>query len=107
MLGSPVSISAAGQDGHYPQAAIDAAGNARLVWVRFDGTDDRIQTRSLSPAGVRGTVTTLSDPGGSETFPQLSTDAPATRSSPGNASMALRTAPSSVPCPQRVSSARG
>jgi hypothetical protein len=74
VLGAPVSISAAGQDGHYPRAAIDAAGDARLVWVRFDGTDDRIQTRSLSAAGVRGAVTTLSDPGGSATFPQLSID---------------------------------
>jgi hypothetical protein len=74
VLGGPVSISAAGQDGHYSEVATDAAGNARLVWMRFDGVDDRVQTRSLSAAGVRGAVTTLSDPGGSANFPQLSID---------------------------------
>ena len=73
-LGGPLAISAAGQDGHYAQAAIDAAGDARLVWERFDGVVDRIQTRSLSPAGVRGNVTTLSDAVGSANSPQLSID---------------------------------
>ena len=74
VLGGLVPISAAGQDGHYSQVAIDAAGDAQLVWERFDGTDNRIQTRSLSAAGARGPVTTISDAGQDANFPQLSID---------------------------------
>jgi hypothetical protein len=74
VLGGLRSISAAGQDGHYSQAAIDANGDARLVWERFDGADNRIQTRSLSASGVRGSVTTISDAGQDANFPQLSID---------------------------------
>ena len=74
VVGGLVPISAAGQDGHYSQVAINANSDAQLVWERFDGADNRIQTRSLSAAGVRGPVTTISDAGQDANFPQLSID---------------------------------
>ena len=74
VLGGLLPISAAGQDGHYSQVAIDAVGDAQVVWERFDGTNNRIQTRSLSAAGVRGSVTTISDAGQDANFPEVSID---------------------------------
>jgi hypothetical protein len=43
----PVVVSAAGQDAYDPQVSIDAAGLAVIVWNRYDGSKDRIQSSTI------------------------------------------------------------
>jgi hypothetical protein len=43
-----------------PQVAVDPNGTAVYAWQHFDGTHERIQTRTLSLSGTRGTTLTLS-----------------------------------------------
>lgn len=63
VLGAVQSISDAGQNALAPDVAVDAAGNAVMTWHRFDGSNDRIQARTLSATGILGSVRTLSDAG--------------------------------------------
>ena len=37
------TLSDAGQSASFPQVAVGAAGDAASVWLRSDGTNDRIQ----------------------------------------------------------------
>jgi hypothetical protein len=62
-LGGVQSISDAGQHAYDPQVALDVNGNAVITWQRNDGVNNRVQTRTLSAAGVLGNVRTLSDAG--------------------------------------------
>jgi hypothetical protein len=73
-LSSTLTLSAAGQDAEYPQVAVDANGNAVFAWERFDGMNERIQARTLSAAGTRGSTQTLSAAGGDALFPQVEVD---------------------------------
>jgi hypothetical protein len=41
------TLSTAGQDADEPQVAMDPAGNALVVWHRFDGSFDRVQARFM------------------------------------------------------------
>jgi microcompartment protein CcmK/EutM len=75
VLGSVQDLSAGGQNAESPQVAIDAGGNALAVWQRFDGTNDRVQARTRSAAGVLGAVQTLSDAGQNAFSPQVAIDA--------------------------------
>jgi hypothetical protein len=74
-FGAPIAISKAGEDAFAPRAALDADGDAVIAWQRFDGTNDRIQARTLSAAGVLGTIETLSKSGQDAFDPQVSVDA--------------------------------
>jgi hypothetical protein len=69
------TLSAGGQDAFYAQAAVDVAGDATFTWYRFDGTDARVQARSVSAAGVLSGVRTLSAAGQSAQFPEVGVDA--------------------------------
>jgi len=60
VLGSTRTVSHAGQHALNAQVAVDAAGDAVLVWMRSDGVNERIQSAALSSAGVLGTVQTVS-----------------------------------------------
>src|SRR6266566_896574 len=72
---SPVqTISTQGQSQSLPHVAVDANGDAWFVWQHFDGTIERIQTRSRSAAGVWTGTATVSPPGGSAEFPQVAVD---------------------------------
>jgi hypothetical protein len=72
---SPIqTLSAAGQDAHEPQVAVDGAGNAIFTWRRFDGTNSRIQARRRSAAGALGPVQTLSAAGQNASQPQVGVD---------------------------------
>jgi DNA-binding beta-propeller fold protein YncE len=73
-LGSTLTLSAAGQSAESPQVAVDANGDSVFVWQRFDGTNERIQARTLSAAGIRGSTRTLSAAGGDALFPQVEVD---------------------------------
>jgi hypothetical protein len=59
-LGKIQILSAPGQNADLPGIAMDAAGNALVVWKRYDGARDRIQARARSAAGDFGPVVTLS-----------------------------------------------
>jgi hypothetical protein len=54
--------------------ALDQNGNAVVVWQLIDGAHERIQVRTLSAAGVRGSTQTLSASGGEAVNPQLAVD---------------------------------
>jgi hypothetical protein len=58
-----------------PQVAIDADGDALIVWLGSDGTHDRVRARARSKAGVVGPVETLSEAGGDAGQPQVAMDA--------------------------------
>jgi hypothetical protein len=70
-----VDLSAPGYQADRPQVAVDAQGDAVFVWNRFDGANDRIQTRALSATGVLSPVQTLSPAGQDATEPQVAVDA--------------------------------
>ena len=42
-FGAPQDLSAAGQDAHVPEAAVDGQGNAIAVWSRSNGTNYIVQ----------------------------------------------------------------
>ncbi len=58
-----------------PQVAVDADGDAVFIWERDDGTDNRVQARARSAAGVLSPVQTLSAAGADGTSPQVAVDA--------------------------------
>ncbi|MDQ3990774.1 MAG: hypothetical protein M3245_00485 [Actinomycetota bacterium] len=61
---SPVeTLSAAGQNAHVPQVAVDQDGDAVIAWHGFDGTNSRIQARRRSKAGALSAVKKLSAAG--------------------------------------------
>ncbi len=72
---APVTLSAGGEDSSGAQVAVDADGDAVFTWVRSDGTNDRIQARARSAAGVLSPVQTLSGPGRDASDPQVAVDA--------------------------------
>jgi hypothetical protein len=74
VLGTVQTLSPAGQDAQLPLVAVDATGDALVVWSRPDGTGPcsgdgcvRIQARTRSAGGVLGPVLTLS-PAGQNAF---------------------------------------
>jgi hypothetical protein len=71
---APSDGSASGQDSTDGQVAMNAAGDAVLAWGRSDGTNTRIQARTLSSAGVLGAVSTLSPAGQNASLPRVALD---------------------------------
>jgi hypothetical protein len=74
-FGSARRISPAGQDADRPRVGIDAAGNAVLMWRRFDGTNLRMQARTRSASGALGAVQTLSPAGENSWWPIIAVNA--------------------------------
>ena len=72
---APVELSATGQNAFSPQVAVNADGDAVFTWRRSDGTNDRIQARARSAAGVLSDVQTLSAQGQNAFSPQVAIDA--------------------------------
>ncbi|MDQ3991791.1 MAG: hypothetical protein M3245_05725 [Actinomycetota bacterium] len=70
----PETLSPAGQNAADPQVAVDADGDAVIVWQRFDGTNWRIQARRRSKTGALSAVQTLSAAGQSANDPQVAVD---------------------------------
>lgn len=71
---APVDLSAGGQSADGEQVAVDPHGNALVVWRRSDGTNDRIEARTRSAAGVLGAVRLLSRAGSDAAQPQVAMD---------------------------------
>jgi hypothetical protein len=67
-------LSAAGQHAVNPRVALDEDGDALIVWVRSDGTNDRIESRTRSKTGALGPIQTLSAAGGDAQEPRVAAD---------------------------------
>jgi hypothetical protein len=70
-LSSVQLLSLAGQNASAPQVAVDSSGNAVFTWKRFDGTNDRTETRTRSSTGTLTPVQPLSAPGQNASQPQV------------------------------------
>ncbi|HEX3265253.1 MAG TPA: hypothetical protein VHR16_06250 [Candidatus Limnocylindrales bacterium] len=68
---SAQTLSDAGQTAMLPQVGIDGNGRAVVVWVRSDGSTNRVQLRTRSATGTLGTVQTLSVAGWDASFPKI------------------------------------
>jgi hypothetical protein len=68
------TLSDAGGDAGDPQVGLDSAGNAVVVWERFDGTNQRVQARVRSAGGGLSAVQTLSAAGHDAVLPQVGVD---------------------------------
>jgi hypothetical protein len=74
-LSAVQNLSPAGQDASDPHVGVDASGDAVVVWQRFDGMVQRVQTRARSAAGTLSPVQNLSGaPGGSAVDARLGVD---------------------------------
>ena len=74
VLGPVQTLSAAGRDAFQPQVAIDADGDAVVIWRLFDGASQVIQSRARSAAGVLSPINTLTDTGRNAFNPQVAID---------------------------------
>ena len=72
-FGTPVDISAAGQDAYFPKIATAPDGTATAVWYRNDGSNDIIQAATRPPGGSFGATVDLSANGQSASQPQITT----------------------------------
>ena len=62
-LSATQNLSDPGKNAFEPRVAVDANGNAVFLWQRFDGIDNRVQSRARSAAGVLSAVQTLGSTG--------------------------------------------
>jgi hypothetical protein len=74
-LGAIQDLSAAGRDAAAAQVATDADGDSIAVWPRWDGSDYRVQARTIPLVGAPGAVQDVSAAGLSSLEPQVATDA--------------------------------
>ncbi len=65
------NLSEAGRDADLPDVAVDPAGNAVAVWMRFDGSNDIIQAATRPTGGLWQELRDLSAPGRSGTEPRV------------------------------------
>jgi hypothetical protein len=71
---TPLDMSAAGGDAGEPVLDVSSSGATVVAWIRFDGTDFRIQARYRDPAGNIGPVDTLSASGEDASQPDVAFD---------------------------------
>src|SRR5205085_12416416 len=73
---APVTLSAAGQDADDPQVDVNPAGEAMVVWQRFNGSSTVVQA-ALRPAGrpAFSAGVTISAAGQNAQVPQVAIDA--------------------------------
>jgi hypothetical protein len=74
-LGPITDLSAPAGRAFAPQVATDADGDTIFTWLRFNGTRDRVQARTMSAAGTLGTTFSPSSVGPSDIDPQVAIDA--------------------------------
>ena len=70
-LGVIRTLSDPGEDAVWPRVAVDADGDAAIVWRRSDGTHERVEAVTLTAAGTRSPVRRLSAAGQDALDPQL------------------------------------
>ena len=73
--GATRTLSGPGYNAGQPRAAMDSAGNALAVWSRFDGTNHRVEARSLAASGTLGPIQTLVDSETAASAPQVAMNA--------------------------------
>ena len=73
-FGPAVDLSGAGQDADSPRVAVSEQGDAMVVWERFDGANQRIQTAIRPAGGSFGGAVDLSEAGQDAHLPQLALD---------------------------------
>lgn len=61
--GPVLSISDAGANAEQPDVAVNAQGDAVFTWLRYDGSNLRVQARRLARSGALGPVVTISNRG--------------------------------------------
>jgi len=62
-LSSTQTLSDPGQNADQPWVGVDLAGNAVIVWQRFNGLENLVQTRARSAAGALSPTQTLAGTG--------------------------------------------
>ena len=70
-LGPLTSISAPGGEAFAQQVDSSSTGLSTFTWLRFDGTNDIVQARRISPAGAVGGTFTLAAVGVDAQTPQV------------------------------------
>ena len=73
--GKPVTLSEAGEETSEPQVAVDPAGDAVVVWRRFNGSDYIVQAAVKPASEPWGKPATLSEAGQEASEPQVAVDA--------------------------------
>ncbi len=73
-FGAPVDLAAAGQDSFASQVALDQAGDAVAVWVRFNGSTQIVQGAVRPAGGSFGAPVDLSAAGQNANAPQVALD---------------------------------
>ena len=73
-MGPVIDISPPTGRAFAPQIASDADGDVVITWLRFDGNRDRVQARTMTPAGALGALQTITPSGPSSIAPQVATD---------------------------------
>jgi hypothetical protein len=74
VLGAITNLSALGPpggDAFAPQVASADSGASAFTWLRFDGTNDRVQERPMTAAGVFGGTNPALSPAGDAETPQI------------------------------------
>jgi hypothetical protein len=74
VFGVPVSLSASGQNAEFPRVAIDAVGDATVVWTRSNGTNTIIEAAYRPAGGSFGAAVALSATGESAKDPSVAMD---------------------------------
>ena len=72
-FGSPVDLSAPGQDADDPRLAVSPDGTVTVVWTRSDGISAVVQSATRLPGGPFGTPVDLSASGQSASNPDVAT----------------------------------
>ncbi|MCA1677445.1 MAG: PKD domain-containing protein, partial [Actinobacteria bacterium] len=72
---APVDVSATGENAFSPQIALDAAGNAIVVWRRFTGTNSVVQAAVRPAGGSFSTPVDVSATGQNAFSPQVAVNA--------------------------------
>ena len=73
--GAPSNISAAATtDSGRPALGVDAAGNTTVLWTRYDGANNIIQTRTRLPDGLWTATESLSQVGQDAIYPNVAVD---------------------------------
>ena len=72
---APRDLSLPGGSAESPQVALDAAGNALVVWYRWSGQVSVVQAAEHRAGGTWGAPRNLSPPGSAAYYPQLAVNA--------------------------------
>jgi hypothetical protein len=73
-FGTPVNLTADGNDAFAPDVAMDPAGDATVVWFRYNGTTQVIQAATRPAGGSFATPHDVSLNGGDAAFPHVAMD---------------------------------